>query len=458
MLGDSGQVATPVQSAQLLFCCKQIERRYGNKQVGEWTNRDYIYLSHTISHETNILISPNTLKRIFGKIHTNSHYFPQQATRDALAKFSGYSDWAAMVEQIPQPVLPTKEDTLTEPGESVDKDVILRKRAVVTTHQQLPAEQEMKKSRFAFWWAYRKWIFGLIGVLVLLAFSLFLQKMKDDRILQGSVRLLCLNPEGANPHTALFKLQTEQEEMTTSGGFSIDFNDGKSKRAIQPGELLNHYFEMPGVYYPILYYNNQPIDTSRVSLQSNEWTATASILRDTTRVYPISADDIRQNDNLQVTPPALFASGIDTNKTFLVSFYRGDSSGKSGDNFKLTIKLKTSRDRPGVRCSQVWTKIFGDQYYHEVLILKPGCTNWSTVGFSEKRFYGGSSDLRSLGVDLSDGGEIQILVKDKKAAVYTNGKQIFTTNYAKSIGTIQGIGINFSGTGSIEQVELTEMQ
>jgi hypothetical protein len=453
MQGDSGQLATPLQSAQLLFCCKQIERRYGNKQVGEWTNRDYIYLSHTISRDTSILISPNTLKRIFGKIHTTAHYFPQQATRDALAKFAGFANWAAMSEQMPEPVIGTEAAIGTVPGVR-QPDEISREQLAAT--KEFPDTIESSSSRTAFWWAYRKWIGGFAAVILLVLISLYLQKTRDDLVLPGTVRLVCQNPEGANPHTALFKLEAVTGELPHNGGFTIDFNDRKSKRSIQSGELLNHYFEMPGVYYPILYYNDKPIDTSRVSLLTTEWSATASMLQDTTRVYPIGSANIWRDGKLQVTTPTLFAAGIDTNKTFLVNFYQTTSEDISGDDFTLNIKLRTSSDRPGVRCSQVWTKVFGDHYYHDVLLLKPGCTNWSTIGFSENRAYGGSSDLRALGVDLSGGGEIRLQVKNRQAEVYVNGNLIYTGSYTKSIGNIQGIGIDFSGIGTIEKVELSD--
>ena len=35
---------------------------------------------------TSVQISPNTLKRIFGKLKTHERYYPQKATRDALVQ------------------------------------------------------------------------------------------------------------------------------------------------------------------------------------------------------------------------------------------------------------------------------------------------------------------------------------------------------------------------------------
>jgi len=69
------------------------------KKSSLWKESDYIKLSNIISDASNISISSHTLKRLFGKINYNKHYNPQQATKDALSIFLGYTSWNDYVLQ-----------------------------------------------------------------------------------------------------------------------------------------------------------------------------------------------------------------------------------------------------------------------------------------------------------------------------------------------------------------------
>ena len=87
----------------LEICCRYVGEKYGHPVISGWTNRDYIILSGVLSRQTDVKISPNTLKRIFGKLKTPERYYPQKATRDTLARYAGYANWESFVQQHPRP-------------------------------------------------------------------------------------------------------------------------------------------------------------------------------------------------------------------------------------------------------------------------------------------------------------------------------------------------------------------
>ena len=91
-------------------CCQLVADTYGKPDSSEWTNGDFIRLSHILYKKTQVQISPNTLKRIFGKIKTDARYYPQKATRDALAQYVGFADWDrfTLSQPKPQPASPTQ--------------------------------------------------------------------------------------------------------------------------------------------------------------------------------------------------------------------------------------------------------------------------------------------------------------------------------------------------------------
>ncbi|MCH5719301.1 hypothetical protein [Niabella hibiscisoli] len=80
------------------LCCQLVSEKSNSKQIGQWTNSDYQLLNGQIRRQTDISISPNTLKRIFGKLKTPERYYPQKATRDALAQYAGFKDWQSFAD------------------------------------------------------------------------------------------------------------------------------------------------------------------------------------------------------------------------------------------------------------------------------------------------------------------------------------------------------------------------
>ena len=103
-------------------CCQRVADTYGKPDSSEWTNSDFIRLCSILYKKTHVQISPNTLKRIFGKIKTDARYYPQKATRDALAQYVGFADWdkftLAQVQQAaPSPQTSDTQAVITRPAQ-----------------------------------------------------------------------------------------------------------------------------------------------------------------------------------------------------------------------------------------------------------------------------------------------------------------------------------------------------
>ena len=98
MITENGQPGKVEVFAFLEVCCRRVSETYGKPDWDKWANSDYVNLSHILFKQTHVRISPNTLKRIFGKIKTDLRYYPQKATRDALSVYIGHPDWDYFVK------------------------------------------------------------------------------------------------------------------------------------------------------------------------------------------------------------------------------------------------------------------------------------------------------------------------------------------------------------------------
>jgi hypothetical protein len=130
----------------------------------------------------------------------------------------------------------------------------------------------------------------------------------------------------------------------------------------------------------------------------------------------------------------------------------------SGDNFELSCKLNSSEERPGVRCSQIMTVIYGEKSYHKLFLMKPGCEAWTNLTFSEFYRDGREDDLNFLAADFSKGGDLKLRIENKKVSVVLNGVEVYTAQYNFPLGNIYGIKIAFAGVGKVYDVALKDLQ
>lgn len=409
-------------------CCQQVASKISKKEISSWTNSDYVQLSSFIKKKTKIHLNENTLKRIFGKLKTPEDYAPQKATLDALAQFLDYRDWYEFEFSQKSQLLPAHTKSVT-------------------------AETNPTGTKISA----NKWLIFIITIFIVGATSALLYK-GDFSLGPTTASLLCINPEGTTPHSALFTVKSPSDIDFDDNNLIIDFADHRKKRVVYSDSIMSHYYEIPGRFFPKLLLNNKVIDTASVYAKTNGWVAVAEIWNDTLRVFPVSNQIALTNALAYVGVNEVYNAGIDTNKTFLVNFCNVKPSNVSGDNFQLTTTVITSVNRPGVRCSQLDVTIFGEKDTHFLNLIKPECVSWSSYKFSEKFKNGDKSDLRSLGIDLTDGGELKLTITDKKVVLGVNGKIILRTAYQKAIGKVMGLKIAFAGIGTFSNLKLTDLK
>ncbi|TWI17186.1 hypothetical protein IQ31_03922 [Sphingobacterium siyangense] len=429
MKSQSEQAVNSSFFQNLDVCCQLIADMIGEKQIAEWTNGDYINLSRLLARKTKIRLSESTLKRIFGKFKTSERYFPQKATRDALAQFVGYSDWEAFENRD---------------GNKPELDL-----PKIASRDDMP---DLQKKNRAMWL--------MSSVFLALAFILTLIIMKptgkQDKLFAG-VTLSCLNPTGITPHSAIFKLKSKESLQDSLRNFSIEFGDGRPMKPFL-SSMLSHYYQMPGRYYPKLMHKNKAIDTGYVYLQTKGWSVTGTNQFDTVRVYPIATPNITNKQQaIAVSAVDAFKAGVDTLRTFFISFSNIKPTHINGDNYELSFQLHTSENRTGVRCSQIDVNIYGELDQHRFNIFKPECTVWTRYQFSENKKHGEQNDLRAFGHDFTQGGSLTLRVVNKRVSLLINNHEVYATNYNKSIGRVMGINIMFSGIGQFENLLLKDL-
>lgn len=438
-------------------CCQLVVEKTGKPAISEWTNRDYINLSHILYRKTDVQISASTLKRIFGKLKTKDRYYPQAATRDALTQYIGFVDWEDFVENSPiiteaeknEAPLPGGVEKANASAINQIKDLVIP--AYKDAEEKPVNERIRKKAKISL----PVWIAAavIISIVVFLA----VRKSSTDPM-PGQVHLICIKPEGEAPHTTTFKLDLPEKFAAAADNFTIEFGDGHTASKITPSSSVSHYYEVPGRFYARLRYKGEVYDTVAVYLKSAGWTATAFTPDDTIRVYPVQKNDLGKKGRLEISAEDVRSAGVDTSRTFFVYFANARPLNIDGDNFELVSRLTTSQPRPGVRCSQVNLYLFGERSSHSVIFIKPGCENWASFNFSGVKRDGKYEDLGFLGADLTSGGEVKLRVANKKVSLFVDQKLLYETQYTYPLKRIYGMQITFTGIGKVDNLVLKDLK
>lgn len=417
---------------RLDHCCRLVSEIFGKPDIASWTNGDYVQLGYILYKKTRVQISPSTLKRIFGKIKTDERYFPQKATRDALAQYAGFKNWEHFTDI---PLLPAVTEEKPAP---LPVHRIAAERPAVLHHAKKPGKVPWRRAALL--------ALGIGGYLLYYFFFRTVEK--------AVVTLECSNAVGKNPHSAAFIVRGLPASFDDH--YAIEFGDSRKKSIAAGDSLVSHYYEVPGRYLAILKRDGVPLDTVSVYLKTDAWTATAEMMFDTTRVYPINTAGLFSNGKNGVDAWEVSRAGVDTNRTFFVKFLNTQETNIDGDNFDLLVRLKTSADRAGVRCSQVRVIVFGEEAKHMIDVMKPGCEHWTDMQFSEISKQGEFNNMDFLGVDLHTGGSIALNVHEQTARLSINSRQVFESAYQKPLKKVYGLGITFSGIGEIQSVTMKD--
>lgn len=416
------------------LCCRKIEEKMGSKPIADWRSSDYNNLNSQLGRQTKVYLSENTLKRIFGRLKTPTRYYPQKATRDALAQFIGYRDWQEF--------------------ELINRFAPLKTPAVKTAIEAADIKHDTPLGETFSTRSFRLLIvFAIfIPVIAVLGFVFF---AKTDEIKPGEVKLICENPNGEVPHTAIFKL-SRVGKVSEDKQFTINFMDEGPPKSITANQEVVQFFKNPGVVHVRLFYKDKAIDTIAVSMQTKGWVANSG--HDSLSAFPIAQLKPLSKQKLFVSAKQLDSAGLNLSKPFMVGFSNIHSSNISGDNFLFQCHLKTEESRPGIACMQASIFVLGSEGRHRVLMVKPSCSAFSEYNFSELHVNGTSKNLSKMSHDFSQGGKVKLLIKNKKVSLSINGKTILHTTYNQSVGKVLGIKILFNGIGTAASPELFDLK
>ncbi len=391
------------------ICLKAIEEKIQWGPSEQWTKGDFERLSETISSQSGILISSMTLMRLFGKTKTHhEQYTPQYETKNALARYLGFSSWQHFVDHH--------------------------------------ISGSVNHSKFVFSRRFRFFLlFFSFFIILLTGYFLFPHL---PAFVHYNFRFEIIDSAGASPHKAA--IQYDISEITDS--VWVDFGN-HDRRFLSPFfNRYNYSYTIPGYYILKLLVHNKVIACRAVHVFSDKWNCV--FMNVGGKKEFLSEEMIVSSGRLHLDPVvAGLKYQVDTDKD--IEYFYALPIRISGDSMFLETQVKNPGAEGGIPYFDFKLRIFcehGEIYLH---FSKPGCLGWVDFIVSDKVIEGSHEDMSVFGREFSDWRRIGLKITDKNVSVVFDQQQIFTTRYSVLLGDVKVIRLIFRGFGSADYIRIS---
>ncbi|SFF97086.1 MULTISPECIES: hypothetical protein [Salegentibacter] len=409
------------------FCLSQIEKKLGWGKSDSWKESEFIGLSEIIFKETEISISPHTLKRLYGKIKYKEHYNPQRATKDALAKFTGHTNWIAFINYYDR-------ENGSEPGK-------------------------------IYFWKNKKIKIGLLislGLMMLLflpqwtgVMNAFVKNEQKSSYSFNTIDTIASVPYTVSVNYSIANMASDSVYLDFD--FDHPITGPEIKKLDKQRSLYNYTYQIPGYYHIKLTSENRILSGQNVLVTSEDWLS---------YYYPENRqilwlnnqiNNINNDGYLYQSPENLMNNGFDITSVYYVDNQLFKDFGIDGDNFEMELRFKNSGETGGISCYDFVLTLLCEKDFSHFKLMEKGCSSYSGIKVGELDLNGVDQDLSSLTFDPKCWIDLNVVVKAQTVNIIINDELVLSKPYKGSNGNIVGIEQLFKGTGFLDYIRITDL-
>jgi len=414
------------------ICISELCKKAGLAGCDNLPQRDLHFLCDYIESETGVVISLSTIKRLqngqFSRI-------PQIATLDAIAKSAGYQNWQSFKSGKGNQTADAAAPKTPTPAKA-------------TPGKPTRASAGNRNS------PHRKKIL-IPGSLVFGAALIVLALIKAEKPSLANTdkaQFSATKVTGNDlPNTVIFRYNIDS---VTADSFFIQQSWDKNRRVrIEKNTytLTDIYYE-PGYHTAKLIANDKIIKKLYVSIPTDRWIFYAQESLGGKPEYIHSGTGIKDR-SLQLTKNDVLNSKIDIQKEHdFVQVYFPSRIEDSSDNFVLKFRIKVN-ELKNERCPFFMSEVFCQNYFMYFRSTLKGCTSESVAQFGDTVLNGKTSDLSSLGSNVTAWQNVEFRVENKKVTISINDSKQFSAAFHHSCGLITGLGFISNGLCAVDSID-----
>ncbi|MDT7831758.1 hypothetical protein RQM59_05165 [Flavobacteriaceae bacterium S356] len=393
-------------------CLLLIEKKLDWGHSENWHNDVFIELSEKIQVETTVLLSPTTLKRVWGKVNYKSA--PSISTLNTLSQFAGYDNWRDFKTKSA-----VKDPNWFERKIHPNLGIIIPAAAIMT----------------------------LVFISIYSMTGNVVKKEYDFSKVQFSSHPI----SNGLPNSVVFDIDLDQ--ITSDSIHIQQFWDETKTIRLKPGQKqATGIYYFPGYFRSKLLVDGQIIREHDLFITSDGWTATVDY--EPVPKYVMQSNFLR--NELSFSNEIL--NEIQQLKEPLESsfHYIKDFKGVSGDHITLQSSIKSVLKEKWAVCQSIRIVILGTEGAILIPLSQLGCVSDLNLILNDVFLNGKEHDLSAFGVDLSTEKEVIIKNDNKKVTLFIDGKEMYSNSYTQSIGRFVGFRYRFMGAGTVKNIVISE--
>lgn len=391
------------------YCLKQIEKKLGWGTSEHWHSDVFKELSDNIFSEVGVMLSPTTLKRLWGKVNYNGA--PSISTLNALAQFAGYINWRDFKSNasIPNSILKSKN----------------------------PVSKISRKKTF------------LIAAVVIFAISI-VSLINLANLGSAPVNLAFASKPVATgvPNSVVF---TFDPIYSDSGRIQLFWDPSKTIFLKQEQKTATGIYYIPGYFNASLIVDGNTINTHDVFITSEGWMATIDYLP-----VPKYINGLSFNTILELPESVENEIIASENPVSITYHYVEDLEYIDGDNFSIDTRLKTLWSDKWAVCQKTQIVLLGTKGAMIIPFSIPGCVSDINLMLNDFYLNGKEHNLSSFGVDFSEAKNIRISNENKLMRISVEDKKIFEGPYKATMGRLIGLRYRYFGVGIVESLVISQ--
>ena len=388
-------------------CLRQIEEKLKWGSSAKWHNNVFIELSEKIQLETDVVLSPTTLKRVWGKVKYDSA--PSISTLNTLSQFAGYNNWRDF-----------KLRTISETSDEIEKKISSNLGVIITS----------------------------AAILTLIFLSLYAmiglenkaRVETDFRDVQFSSRPVTMGL----PNSVVFDF--DLNDIESDSLYIQQFWDVTKTIKLKPGQRqATGIYYYPGHFVASLLIDGHPVAEHDLFIESNGWMGTVDY-----EPIPKYVDSARLLTGTLSFPSAIIDEIKSSEAPLYSSFHCVQDFGEvSGDDIRIATTIRNVYNDKWAVCQTVKIVILGTEGAMIIPFSIPGCISELGLLLNDVYKSGKEHDLSAFGADFSDFRTVKIVIEEKKVKIHLDDREIYADQYHKSIGNIVGLRYRFLGAGEV---------
>ncbi len=396
-------------------CLKTIEDKLQWGDSANWHNDVFIELSEKIREDTSVLLSPTTLKRVWGRVNYTSA--PSISTLNTLAQFAGFNNWRHFktTKKVPS-------------GKSWFEKTVLANSSVII-------------------------ITAIVLALGFVSLYSALGNLKDEASFNFSEVKFSSQPITKGlPNSVIFNF--DLQDIVSDSIYIQQYWDVTKRIKIDANQKqATGIYYYPGYFRSKLLVNGMLVREHDLFILSNTWMGTIDYNPIPKYLYKDEIFDgkLRFSQNI--------LNEISSHETQLqTSFHYIDNFGNtSGDNLSIRQSVQSLLNDKWAVCQGLKVVILGTEGAIIIPFSQLGCISDLGLMMNDVYLSGKKHDLSMFGLDLDTNKEIEITIKNKEITVYANSTQIYQGSYNNSIGRFVGLRYRFLGAGQINSCKVVDL-